>query len=58
MMARIFREEGVAEWLLGVGFIESTSNSGAHSPKEAHGVWQFIPGTGDRYGLKQNSTGR
>ncbi len=51
MMARIFREEGVPEWLVGVGFVESTYNSTAHSPKEAHGIWQFIPGTGARYGL-------
>jgi hypothetical protein len=55
MMARIFREEGVPEWLLGVGFAESTYNSGAHSPKEAHGIWQFMPGTGDRYGLKRTA---
>ena len=55
MMARIFREEGVPEWLLGVGFVESTYNSSAHSPKEAHGIWQFIPGTGDRYGLQRTA---
>lgn len=55
MMAQIFREEGVPEWLVGVGFVESTYNSGAHSPKEAHGIWQFIPGTGDRYGLKRTA---
>jgi hypothetical protein len=55
MMATIFREEGVPEWLLGVGFVESTYNPGAHSPKEAHGIWQFIPGTGDRYGLRRTA---
>ena len=55
MMAQVFRQEGVPEWLLGVGFVESTYNSGAHSPKEAHGIWQFIPGTGDRYGLKRTA---
>jgi hypothetical protein len=55
MMAHIFREEGVPEWLLGVGFVESTYNSDAHSPKEAHGIWQFIPGTGDRYGLRRTA---
>ncbi len=55
MMTRIFREEGVPEWLLGVGFVESTYNPIAHSPKEAHGIWQFIPGTGDRYGLKRTA---
>lgn len=55
MMARIFREEGVPEWLLGLGFVESTYNTIAHSPKEAHGIWQFVPGTGERYGLKRTA---
>lgn|GEM_PF-267324 len=55
MMARIFREEGVPEWLLGLGFVESTYNPIAHSPKEAHGIWQFVPGTGERYGLKRTA---
>ena len=53
MMAQIFREEGVPEWLISVGFVESTYSANAHSPAEAHGIWQFIPGTGQRYGLKR-----
>ena len=48
MMGRIFREEGVPEWLLAVGFVESTYNVSALSPKQAAGIWQFIPGTGAR----------
>jgi membrane-bound lytic murein transglycosylase MltF len=55
MMTQVFREEGVPEWLLSVGFVESTYNTGAHSPRAAHGIWQFIPGTGNRYGLKQTA---
>jgi hypothetical protein len=55
MMAQIFREEGVPEWLISVGFVESTYGSTAHSPKEAHGIWQFVPSTGDRYGLKRTA---
>lgn len=55
MMTQIFREEGVPEWLISMGFVESTYNTAAHSPKEAHGIWQFIPGTGDRYGLKRTA---
>ncbi len=55
MMAQIFRREGVPEWLIGVGFVESTYNSAAHSPAQAHGIWQFIPGTGDRYGLRRTA---
>lgn len=52
MMGRIFREEGVPEWLLAVGFVESTYNVSALSPKQAAGIWQFIPATGARYGLQ------
>ena len=55
MMAQIFREEGVPEWLISVGFVESTYSANAHSPAEAHGIWQFIPGTGQRYGLKRTA---
>jgi hypothetical protein len=55
MMAQIFRQEGVPEWLISVGFVESTYSPNAHSPAEAHGIWQFIPGTGQRYGLKRTA---
>lgn len=55
MMTQIFRQEGVPEWLIAVGFVESTYNSAAHSPAQAHGIWQFIPGTGDRYGLRRTA---
>lgn len=55
MMARIFREEGVPEWLLAVGFVESTYNTGAFSPASALGIWQFIPGTGARFGLQRTA---
>lgn len=55
MMTQVFREEGVPEWLLSVGFVESTYNANAHSPAQAHGIWQFIPGTGQRYGLKRTA---
>lgn len=55
MMARVFREEGVPEWLLAVGFVESTYNSSALSPKQALGIWQFIPGTGTRFGLQRTT---
>ena len=35
-------------------FIESAFNPQALSPAKASGMWQFIPDTGRRYGLKQN----
>lgn len=55
MMARIFREEGVPQWLLAVGFVESTYSPSALSPAQALGIWQFVPGTGTRYGLQRTA---
>ncbi len=34
--------------------VESAYQPFAHSPSRAAGIWQFIPGTGKLYGLKQN----
>jgi peptidoglycan lytic transglycosylase D len=34
--------------------VESAYQPFAYSPARASGIWQFIPGTGKRYGLKQN----
>lgn len=34
--------------------VESAFNPVAYSRAKASGLWQFIPGTGRRYGLKQN----
>jgi len=34
--------------------IESAFQPFAYSPSHASGIWQFIPATGERYGLKQN----
>lgn len=55
MMARVFREEGVPEWLLAVAFVESTYSTSALSPKQALGIWQFIPDTGARFGLQKTA---
>src|SRR5262245_42503932 len=35
--------------------VESAFNPMAHSRARASGIWQFIPGTGKRFDLKQNS---
>jgi len=35
--------------------VESAYQPFAHSPSRASGIWQFIPGTGRHYGLKQNA---
>lgn len=34
--------------------VESAFQAHAYSPKHAAGIWQFIPATGKRYGLRQN----
>ena len=34
--------------------VESAYQPFAYSPSRASGIWQFIPSTGKRYGLKQN----
>jgi membrane-bound lytic murein transglycosylase D len=34
--------------------VESAYEPFAYSPSRASGLWQFIPGTGTRFGLKQN----
>ncbi len=55
MARRIFREEGVPENVAWLGQVESTWKPTAHSWAAAAGLWQFIPGTGARYGLRQNA---
>ncbi len=56
MMRKIFREEGVPEDLIFIGLVESAYNPYAHSQAGASGIWQFVPDTGRRYGLKQVGT--
>jgi hypothetical protein len=48
---QVFREEGVPEELLWLGRVESGYRPSARSPKNAAGVWQFIPETAGRFGL-------
>jgi hypothetical protein len=57
MMERVFREEGVPDWLVAVGLVESGYNPAALSPKGALGIWQFMPATGERYGLGLSALG-
>lgn len=54
LMRGILKEEGVPQDLLYVAMVESAFKYQAHSRAAAHGLWQFIPGTGKRYGLKRN----
>jgi len=55
MARRIFREEGVPEDIAWLGQVESAWRPTAYSWAAASGLWQFIPATGARYGLRQNA---
>ncbi len=52
MMKNILREEGVPEDIAYLPLIESGFYTHAYSRSRASGPWQFIKGTGKRYGLK------
>ena len=55
MARQIFREEGVPENVAWLGQVESAWKPTAQSWAKASGLWQFIPGTGSRFGLKRTS---
>jgi LysM repeat protein len=55
MARRIFREEGIPENVAWLGQVESAWKPVAMSHMAASGLWQFIPGTGARYGLRRTS---
>jgi membrane-bound lytic murein transglycosylase D len=51
---RIFKEEGVPQDLVWLSQVESAWSPSAKSYAAAVGLWQFIPGTGMRFGLRQD----
>ena len=53
---RIFRKEGVPVELLRIAQVESNWKPFALSPKGAFGLWQFMPATARRYGLRVDAT--
>jgi membrane-bound lytic murein transglycosylase D len=55
MARKIFREEGVPEDIAWLGQVESAWRPTAYSWAAASGLWQFIPSTGARYGLRQTA---
>jgi membrane-bound lytic murein transglycosylase D len=55
MAREIFRKEGVPEDIVWLGQVESTWKPNAYSWAAASGLWQFIPSTGARYGLRQTA---
>ncbi|MFH2012100.1 MAG: LysM peptidoglycan-binding domain-containing protein [Pseudomonadota bacterium] len=52
MMQEIFRKKGLPEDLVYLSMIESGFSPRAYSYAHASGPWQFIKGTGQRYGLR------
>ncbi len=54
MMRKIMRQHGLPEDLVYLAMIESGFSCRAYSRAHASGPWQFIRGTGRRYGLKIN----
>ena len=50
----IFKQKGLPEEIVYLAFVESGFNPRAYSRAGASGVWQFMPYTGKKYGLKQN----
>ncbi|HKX26103.1 MAG TPA: lytic transglycosylase domain-containing protein, partial [Blastocatellia bacterium] len=54
MARKIFKEEGVPQDIVWLGQVESAWSPVARSWAAAVGLWQFIPSTGARYGLRQD----
>jgi membrane-bound lytic murein transglycosylase D len=55
MAEKIFKQERVPEDLIWLAQAESVWKPNALSWASAKGIWQFIPGTGQRYGLAQTA---
>lgn len=52
IISKIFEEHGIAEELVFLPLIESGFSPYATSRAQAVGIWQFIKGTAQRYGLR------
>jgi membrane-bound lytic murein transglycosylase D len=55
MARRVFREESIPENMAWLGQVESAWKPTAMSWAAASGLWQFIPGTGARFGLQRTA---
>lgn len=55
MVEKIFKEEGVPLDLMWLAQVESVWVPAALSSAAAKGIWQFIPSTGERFGLNQDN---
>lgn len=54
MVEQIFKEEGVPQDIIWLAQVESVWIPYALSSASAKGIWQFIPSTGARFGLRQD----
>lgn len=52
---KVFKEEGVPVDITWLGQVESAWHEKALSRAAASGLWQFVPGTGRDYGLRQTA---
>ncbi|MDR1726762.1 MAG: transglycosylase SLT domain-containing protein [Acidobacteriota bacterium] len=52
MMEQVFREEEIPLDLISLAHVESAFKPQALSKARAKGIWQFVQGTAQRYGLK------
>jgi membrane-bound lytic murein transglycosylase D len=50
------KETGLPDDLKYLAIIESSLRPSAISPTGASGIWQFIPSTGEKYGMRRNRT--
>jgi membrane-bound lytic murein transglycosylase D len=55
MARQIFKEEGVPVDITWLGQVESAWKPRAMSWAAASGLWQFVPGTGRQFGLRQTA---
>lgn len=55
MAREIFRRHGIPEDIVWLGQVESAWRPTARSWAAASGLWQFIPSTGARFGLRQTA---
>jgi membrane-bound lytic murein transglycosylase D len=55
MIAKVLRESGLPQELAYLALIESNFQPNAVSPAGAVGLWQFVPETARKYGLRINS---
>ncbi|MEE2821551.1 MAG: LysM peptidoglycan-binding domain-containing protein [Acidobacteriota bacterium] len=54
LFRKIFQEENIPESLIYMAHVESNFRPAVYSRAGARGVWQFMPGTGRHYGLRQD----